>query len=81
MAKYEDIAPRLGYLLNELNNTYATFYDYRSKLRHPISLRVEANLKDLVETMIFEIEREYPNFKVVGGLTGYNLIKSNKIKI
>lgn len=72
----ENIAPRLTFLLNELNEIY--YKALMMQFQHPIKDGLLIAIEDLIHKLIKDIEQEYPQVEIVGNLNGYNIIKKQK---
>lgn len=69
----ENIAPKLTYLLNQLNEFYCSTYEM--EIKHPIKDELLSAVEGLIDKLKKDIEEEYPEVEVVGDYNGYNLQK------
>lgn len=69
----ENIAPKLAYLLNQLNEFYCSTYEM--EIKHPIGVELLNTVEGLIDKLKKNIEKEYPEVEVVGDYNGYNLQK------
>jgi hypothetical protein len=69
----ENIAPKLAYLLNQLNEFY--YSTCEMQIKHPIKDELLSAVEGLIDKLKKDIEEEYPEVEVVGDYNGYNLQK------
>lgn len=66
--------PQLLFLVNQLNDCYQIFI--QKKINSTITKKVEFDLKNSLEIMISEIQKQFPQYKIVGSANGYNIKKN-----
>lgn len=69
------IAPQLMFLVNKLDELYYLFNQKNTKFKSPISRKVESDLKSILDIMLSDIQKQFPNFKIVNTGNGYNIVK------